>query len=108
MLRLGQRLVASERAMRILGALLPALRLWHPEVRRDPYPTFRRMRERRMTRMRLFGGWIAGRYEDVERRVPDNRKAARLLGHVPGVTLEEGLPRTIAWQREAMSKAGLL
>ena len=49
-----------------------------------------------------------GRYEDVERRVPDNRKAARLLGHVPSVTLEEGMPRTIAWQREAMTKAGLL
>ena len=49
-----------------------------------------------------------GRYEDVERRIPDNRKAARLLGHVPAVTLEEGLPRTIAWQREAMAKAGLL
>jgi UDP-glucose 4-epimerase len=49
-----------------------------------------------------------GRYEDVERRIPDNRKAARLLGHVPAVTLEEGLPRTIAWQREAMRKAGLL
>jgi UDP-glucose 4-epimerase len=49
-----------------------------------------------------------GRYEDVDRRVPDNRKAARLLGHVPAVTLEEGLPRTIAWQREAMRQAGLL
>jgi nucleoside-diphosphate-sugar epimerase len=49
-----------------------------------------------------------GRYEDVERRIPDNRKAARLLGHVPAVSLEEGLPRTIAWQREAMRKAGLL
>ena len=49
-----------------------------------------------------------GRYEDVERRIPDNRKAARLLGHVPKVTLEEGLARTIAWQRDAMRKAGLL
>jgi nucleoside-diphosphate-sugar epimerase len=49
-----------------------------------------------------------GRYEDVERRIPDNRKAARLLGHIPAVTLEAGLPRTIAWQREAMTKAGLL
>ena len=49
-----------------------------------------------------------GRYEDVERRIPDNRKARRLLGHVPAVTLEEGLPRTIAWQREAMRQAGLL
>ena len=49
-----------------------------------------------------------GRYEDVERRIPDNRKAARILGHVPAVPLEEGLPRTIAWQREAMGRAGLL
>ena len=49
-----------------------------------------------------------GRYEDVERRIPDNRKARHLLGHAPAVTLEEGLPLTIAWQREAMRKAGLL
>jgi UDP-glucose 4-epimerase len=49
-----------------------------------------------------------GRYEDVERRIPDNRKAKHLLGHVPSVSLEEGLPRTIAWQRDAMRKAGLL
>ena len=49
-----------------------------------------------------------GRYEDVERRIPDNRKAAKLLGHVPAVPLEEGLPRTIAWQRDAMGRAGLL
>ena len=46
MLRLLQRLVASERCMRVLGALSPALRLWHPDVRRDPYPTYRRLRER--------------------------------------------------------------
>ena len=49
-----------------------------------------------------------GRYEDVDRRIPDNRLAARILGHTPAVQLEEGLPRTIAWQREAMNKAGLL
>lgn len=49
-----------------------------------------------------------GRYEDVERRIPDNRRAARLLGCTPSVSLEEGLPRTIAWQREAMARAGLL
>jgi nucleoside-diphosphate-sugar epimerase len=49
-----------------------------------------------------------GRYEDVERRIPDNRKAKHLLGHVPAVRLEEGLPRTIAWQRDAMRRAGLL
>lgn len=60
-----------------------------PRIRRVPFASF-------------------GRYEDVERRIPDNRKAARLLGHVPQVTLEAGLPRTIAWQREAMARAGLL
>jgi UDP-glucose 4-epimerase len=49
-----------------------------------------------------------GRYEDVDRRIPDNRLAARVLGFTPGVPLEEGLPRTIAWQREAMTKAGQL
>jgi len=49
-----------------------------------------------------------GRYEDVERRIPDNSRAARVLGYRPSVRLEEGLPRTIAWQREAMSRAGLL
>jgi UDP-glucose 4-epimerase len=59
-------------------------------------------------RIRLVPFASFGRYEDVERRIPDNGKAARLLGHVPAVSLEEGLPRTISWQREAMSKAGLL
>jgi nucleoside-diphosphate-sugar epimerase len=49
-----------------------------------------------------------GRYEDVERRLPDNSRAARVLGSTPSVTLEQGLPRTIAWQREAMARAGLL
>lgn len=44
---------------------------------------------------------IAGkRYEDVRRRVPDNRKARHLLGFDPTVSLEEGLARTIAWQRQ--------
>jgi UDP-glucose 4-epimerase len=49
-----------------------------------------------------------GRYEDVERRIPDNRRAARVLGYTPQVRLEEGLTPTIAWQREAMARAGLL
>jgi UDP-glucose 4-epimerase len=44
---------------------------------------------------------IAGRrYEDVRRRVPDNRKARHLLGFAPRFSLEEGLARTIAWQRQ--------
>jgi UDP-glucose 4-epimerase len=49
-----------------------------------------------------------GRYEDVERRIPDNRLATRVLGYTPSVPLEEGLRKTIAWQREAMARSGLL
>jgi UDP-glucose 4-epimerase len=49
-----------------------------------------------------------GKYEDVQRRIPDNRRAARILGHTPRVTLEEGLPKTIAWQRDVMARAGRL
>lgn len=59
-------------------------------------------------RIRLVPLASFGRYEDVERRVPDNRRAAQVLGHTPRIRLEEGLPRTIAWQREAMRQAGLL
>jgi UDP-glucose 4-epimerase len=60
-----------------------------PRVRKIPLATF-------------------GRYEDVERRVPDNRRAAKVLGYTPSVRLEDGLPKTIAWQRAAMARAGLL
>jgi len=67
MLRFLQRLMASERWMRVLGALSPSLRFWHPDVRRNPYPAYRRFRERGLVRLRLFGGWVAGRYADVER-----------------------------------------
>jgi UDP-glucose 4-epimerase len=41
-----------------------------------------------------------GRYEDVRRRVPDVSKCERVLGVKAIVELEEGLARTIAWQRE--------
>jgi cytochrome P450 len=67
MLRFLQRLVASERWMRVLGTLSASLRLWHPEVRRDPYPFYRGFRERGLVRLRLFGGFAAARYTDVER-----------------------------------------
>jgi cytochrome P450 len=53
--------------MRLLAPLSASLRLWHPDVRRDPYPTFRRLRERGLVHLRLVGGWAAGRYADVER-----------------------------------------
>jgi UDP-glucose 4-epimerase len=38
-------------------------------------------------------------YEDVRRRVPDTEKAEKLIGFKAVVPLEEGLRRTIAWQR---------
>lgn len=40
-----------------------------------------------------------GKYQDVARRVPDISKASRVLGFAPQVRLQEGLERTIAWQR---------
>lgn len=40
-----------------------------------------------------------GKYDDVRRRIPDLAKARELLGYVPKVDLEEGLPTTIEWQR---------
>jgi cytochrome P450 len=71
MLRFLQRLIASERWMRVLGGLSLSLRFWHPDVRRDPYPNYRRFREGGLLRLRLFGGWAAGRYRDVERVLQD-------------------------------------
>ncbi len=59
-------------------------------------------------KLRLIPLATFGRYEDVDRRVPDNRRAQSVLGHRPRVALEDGLARTIAWQREAMARAGLL
>jgi UDP-glucose 4-epimerase len=59
-------------------------------------------------RVRLVPFESFGRYEDVERRLPDTRRAAEVLGFTPQVRLEEGLPKTIAWQREAMRRAGEL
>lgn len=41
-------------------------------------------------------------FPDVELRVPDVKKAERLLGFRSRVDLEEGLLRTLAWYRERM------
>lgn len=41
-------------------------------------------------------------YEDVRRRIPDVSKAKSILGLTCQVSLEEGLARTIAWQRAAI------
>jgi nucleoside-diphosphate-sugar epimerase len=49
-----------------------------------------------------------GRYEDVRARVPDISKAREMLGFLPRIGLEEGLGRTIAWQRSVMAREGSL
>jgi len=49
---------------------------------------------------------ISGRdYEDVMRRIPDVRKAKELFGFEAKVSLEEGLRRTIEWQRSRTAVA---
>lgn len=60
-----------------------------PNLRLVPYETF-------------------GRYEDVERRIPNGAKSEAVLGFKARVNLEEGLPRAIAWQRGTMERLGLL
>jgi UDP-glucose 4-epimerase len=49
-----------------------------------------------------------GRYEDVRNRAPEIGKAREILGFDPRIGLEEGLRRTIAWQRSVMSREGSL
>jgi dTDP-glucose 4,6-dehydratase/UDP-glucuronate decarboxylase len=43
--------------------------------------------------------------DNPQRRCPDLRKAARLLGYVPRVTIEEGLRRSCVWYRDSMHQA---
>jgi len=72
MLRMLQRLVASDRAMRAVGLVAGPFHPWHPDVRRDPYPTWRRLRETApLVRVRLLGAWATGRYALAERILRD-------------------------------------
>lgn len=43
-----------------------------------------------------------GRYEDVRRRTPDLTKINEYFGYRPKIKLEEGLKKTIEWQRKIM------
>jgi len=47
-----------------------------------------------------YESFAGGRYEDVMRRVPDTSLCERLLGVKAQVSVDEGLARTIEWQRE--------
>ncbi len=53
----------------------------HPKIKLIPYETF-------------------GKYEDVQRRIPDISRAHQVLGFEPKVDLETGLRKTIQWQIE--------
>ncbi len=44
------------------------------------------------------------KYEDVRRRVPDTRHSEAVLGVKAKVSLDEGLRRTIDWQRQALAE----
>lgn len=48
---------------------------------------------------------FSGRYEDVMRRVPDLSKSIDLLGYEVKTQLEEGLPKTVDWQKQYVSLA---
>jgi len=45
-----------------------------------------------------------GKYEDVMRRVPDISKLKKYFGFEPEYSLEEGLLKTIEWQRKILGK----
>ena len=49
-------------------------------------------------------GSFSGKYEDVQRRIPDITKSKQLLGFEAGIELEEGLPLAIDWQRRILNK----
>jgi len=51
-----------------------------------------------------YSSFPGRKYEDVRRRVPDISKVRRILGVEPKVSLEEGLQKTIAWQRRVLEK----
>ncbi|MGH9992259.1 MAG: NAD-dependent epimerase/dehydratase family protein [Nitrososphaera sp.] len=46
------------------------------------------------------------KYEDVMRRVPDTSHSEKVLGVKPVVPLDEGLRKTIEWQRQALKELG--
>lgn len=49
-----------------------------------------------------YESFTGGKYEDVRRRVPDVSRCEAILGVKASVGLEEGLSRTIEWQRGVM------
>lgn len=58
----------------------------------------------KQVRIRTEEGRIRPAGSEVERLLADTRLAQQLLGWAPGVSLEEGLGRTIEWFRERLSQ----
>ena len=54
-----------------------------------------------------YESFTGQKYEDVMRRVPDVTLCEQLLEVHAGIDLNEGLRRTIDWQRLATAKAGV-
>ena len=50
-----------------------------------------------------YESFTGKKYEDVMRRVPDTSLCKKLLGVQAQVSLDEGLAKTIEWQRQAMA-----
>jgi UDP-glucose 4-epimerase len=55
-----------------------------------------------------YEAFSGGKYEDVRRRVPDVTKSERILGVKARVRIEEGLAKTIEWQRLVVRQDGRL
>jgi UDP-glucose 4-epimerase len=53
-----------------------------------------------------YASFTGRKYEDVMRRVPDVELAERLLGVRAKVDIDDGLARTIEWQRGASARRG--
>ncbi len=76
MLRVLQRLISWGWPVRLLRPLLGRYVPWHPELRRDPYPAYRRLRERHPVYRTPYRVWVVSRYEDVATVLRDRRFTA--------------------------------
>lgn len=55
-----------------------------------------------------YESFSSSKYEDVMRRVPDINHCKEILGITASVSLDDGLVKTIEWQRKALSELGEL
>lgn len=53
-----------------------------------------------------YASFSKNKYEDVMRRVPDTTLSEKLLGVTANVSLDEGIQRTIEWQKQAVCERG--